>query len=260
MNSTKFYIALTCAATLPVISLAWTGPTATPPNGNVSAPVNVAISDQFKPGILGANILNVYGSNQYINFGTTTGSTGFGFRNTGGILEYKQSAGQNTGAGWTEVGKGRGSTIHVALNYCGGGCGSYHAINTWVNVSGYGYTFATQVNTDPTTFSHNGTGLVTINKTGVYRIRMRNMMIPTTNRAWMSYVCPIINGSANCLENGTSGLDHGYYPAGSWGQESKEFTNELSAGTTVGYGYYIYDAMSYWGHDSYTNFSITRVN
>ncbi|MFZ2593458.1 MAG: hypothetical protein WAX38_01640 [Minisyncoccia bacterium] len=93
MNRTKFYIALTCAVTLPVISLAWTGPTATPPNGNVSAPVNVAISDQFKPGILGANILNVYGSNQYINFGTTTGSTGFGFRNTEGKIEAKNSGG-----------------------------------------------------------------------------------------------------------------------------------------------------------------------
>ncbi|MFZ2593460.1 MAG: tail fiber domain-containing protein [Minisyncoccia bacterium] len=84
-------IALSIAPVAMVI--AWTGPSGTPPNGNVSAPVNVAVSDQFKPGVFGANILNIYGSNQYLSFGTTTGSTGYGMRNNGGALEFKGSGG-----------------------------------------------------------------------------------------------------------------------------------------------------------------------
>ncbi len=240
---------------------AWTGPTAVPPNNNVAAPVNVGGANQSKPGLIGANIFNVYGSGQYINFGTTTGSSGFGFRNNGGIIEYKQSAGQNTAAGWTEVGKGRGSYVRIALNYCGGGCGSYHALNTWVRVSNYGYTWTTYTNTDTATFTPNGTGTVTINKAGVYRIRLQTMMIPTASTAWTAYGCPMINGVENCGPLGAGeGLKHAYYPAGWWGQNITEFTFELSAGNTVGYAYYIPVAMSYWAHDTYTFLDILRLN
>jgi hypothetical protein len=240
---------------------AWTGPTAVPPNNNVAAPVNVGGSNQTKPGLIGANIFNVYGSNQYINFGTTTGATGFGFRNNGGIIEYKQTAGHNTAAAWTEVGKGRGSYVRIALNYCGGGCGSYHALSTWVNVSSYGYTWTTYTNTDTPTFTPNGTGTVTINKAGVYRIRLQTMMIPAANTAWVAYGCPVINGSANCGPLGAGeGLKHAYYPAGWWGQNITEFTFDLAAGTTVGYGYYIHSGVSYWAHDTYTFLDILRLN
>lgn len=41
---------------------AWTGPTATPPDGNVSAPVNIGATDQVKNGGLGVNSLAVYGT------------------------------------------------------------------------------------------------------------------------------------------------------------------------------------------------------
>ncbi|MEK7509773.1 MAG: hypothetical protein AAB605_03610, partial [Patescibacteria group bacterium] len=34
---------------------AWTGPTAAPPNGNVSAPINVGTTDQVKNAGLGIN-------------------------------------------------------------------------------------------------------------------------------------------------------------------------------------------------------------
>ncbi len=44
---------------------AWTGPTATAPSGNVSAPINVGTTDQVKNGGLSVNALTVFGS-QYI--------------------------------------------------------------------------------------------------------------------------------------------------------------------------------------------------
>ena len=37
-------------------------------------------NDQFKPAVLGANILNIFGSSQYLNFGNSTGAAGFGIR------------------------------------------------------------------------------------------------------------------------------------------------------------------------------------
>lgn len=244
---------------LPGFIYAWTAPTAAPPGNNVSAPVNIGVADQFKSGVLGANLVNIVGSSQYLNFGNTTGASGFGIRNNGGVVEYKQSTGSASSYNWQELGKGRGSYVSIALNHCGGACGSYHAINSWINVSGYGYTWATTLNTDTVMFTPNGTGTITINRAGVYRIRMRNMMIPTTNRSLLSYLCPVINGSTSCVENSTHGLNHELKTAGMWHQEDKEFVAELSAGTTVGYAYYIYDGMSYWAHDWYTNMSVTRL-
>ncbi|MDP2648469.1 MAG: hypothetical protein Q8P19_01060, partial [bacterium] len=41
---------------------AWTGPTASPPNGNVPAPVNVGTTDQVKNASLGLNGLAVFGN------------------------------------------------------------------------------------------------------------------------------------------------------------------------------------------------------
>jgi hypothetical protein len=86
-------ITIICAVLFPAALFAWTGPTAAPPGNNIAAPVNVGGTDQFKPAIVGANIVNIYGSNQYLNFGNTTGSTGYGIRNNGGKLEAKNSGG-----------------------------------------------------------------------------------------------------------------------------------------------------------------------
>ncbi|MDZ4226934.1 MAG: hypothetical protein U1D26_00480, partial [Patescibacteria group bacterium] len=63
---------------------AWTGPTASPPNGNVPAPVNVGTTDQVKNASLGLNGLAVFGNailsglSRYLNFGSTAGSSGYG--------------------------------------------------------------------------------------------------------------------------------------------------------------------------------------
>jgi hypothetical protein len=44
-----------------VAVFAWTGPTSAPPNGNVSAPVNVGSANQVKNGGLSVTALSVYG-------------------------------------------------------------------------------------------------------------------------------------------------------------------------------------------------------
>ena len=98
MNYAAFFITLSL---IPSLLYAWTGPSAAPPGNNVSAPVNVGAADQFKPGIMGANIINIYGSSQYLSFGNTTGASGFGIRNNAGVLEYK-----NSGGSWTALGAG----------------------------------------------------------------------------------------------------------------------------------------------------------
>jgi hypothetical protein len=95
-----------------MLVLAWAGPTSAPPNGNVSAPINVGIVDQIKNGGLGLNSLAVFGNgfysgaSRYINFGTTTasGSSGYGIRDNNGVMEYR-----NAGGSWTPLSSGGSS-------------------------------------------------------------------------------------------------------------------------------------------------------
>ncbi len=54
---------------------AWTGPTATPPNNNVNAPINVGAVDQIKNAGLGVNSFSVFGNSNlggYVKIGATT--------------------------------------------------------------------------------------------------------------------------------------------------------------------------------------------
>ena len=77
----------------------WTGPSQAAPNGNVSAPINTGTMDQVKDGGLSLNSLAVfgnailYGTSNYLNFGTIVGAAGFGIRNSAGTLEFKNSGG-----------------------------------------------------------------------------------------------------------------------------------------------------------------------
>ena len=79
--------------------LAWTGPTSAPPNGNVSAPLNVGTVDQVKDAGLALNALAVFGNaiistvSGYLNFGATSGSNGYGIRDNAGTMEFKNSGG-----------------------------------------------------------------------------------------------------------------------------------------------------------------------
>ncbi len=82
----------------------WTGPSQTAPNGNVAAPLNVSAADQVKPGGLSLNSLEVIGNmilngaTNYLNFGTTAGTGGYGIRNLSGTLQFK-----NTGGSWESL-------------------------------------------------------------------------------------------------------------------------------------------------------------
>ena len=54
-------LALLLAFSVSYVFAAWSGPTATPPDGNTDAPVNVGIVDQIKDAGLGVNVLSVFG-------------------------------------------------------------------------------------------------------------------------------------------------------------------------------------------------------
>lgn len=60
------------------IVLAWSGPSAAAPGGNVAAPVGVGTTNQVKDANLSVNGISVFGNtllnpNAYLNFGLTAG-------------------------------------------------------------------------------------------------------------------------------------------------------------------------------------------
>lgn len=102
----------------------WTGPTASPPSGNVAAPLNISVADQTKNGWIGLDSLSIFKhmiisgvsaadpSLRYLNFGSAWDASGYGIRDNNGTLEFK-----NSGGAWS-------SLQSIIYNYCqGGGCG-----------------------------------------------------------------------------------------------------------------------------------------
>ena len=89
---------------------AWTGPTASPPSANVSAPLNVSTGDQIKHGWIGLDSMSILNhliisgaanspnSVRYLNFGSTWDSAGYGVRDNAGTLEFK-----NAGGTWASI-------------------------------------------------------------------------------------------------------------------------------------------------------------
>jgi hypothetical protein len=85
-----------------MVAIAWGPPVGTPSAANnVAAPINVGTGSQLKNGTLGINNVAVFGTTQlagdgsgttYLNFGSATGSTGYGIRDNGGLLQFKISA------------------------------------------------------------------------------------------------------------------------------------------------------------------------
>lgn len=69
---------------------AWTGPTSAPPDGNVSAPINVGTVNQVKNAGLSVNALTVFG-NQYVQGSMSIGTTDF-FSATPLTLQLDQNA------------------------------------------------------------------------------------------------------------------------------------------------------------------------
>ncbi len=154
-----------------------------------------------------------------------------------------------------------GSYVITRLSHCSWPCASYHAINTWINVGAYNYTWITPINTDTATFTSNNHWVITVNKTWLYLVHETVMMIPNSDRARISHWCPFINWAASCWNNSPADyVTHRYYPNGRWASEQYNLYFQLNAWDTVSYWYYIYWAMNYWAHDGYTSMRITRVN
>lgn len=98
MKRTLSFASVISALAMASVAAAWTGPTGTPPNNNVAAPINVGTVNQVKNGNIGVNGLAVFGNsilsaNAYLNWGTTAGAAGYGIRDHAGVLEFKNSGG-----------------------------------------------------------------------------------------------------------------------------------------------------------------------
>ncbi|PWT76010.1 MAG: hypothetical protein C5B46_01900 [Proteobacteria bacterium] len=100
---------------VPVLALAWTGPTAAPPGNNVDTPINTGTTPQVKNSGLSVNGFANFGnatfagsnflagSSRYLNFGVdttnattlwnTTLANGYGIRDSAGTLEFRNSGG-----------------------------------------------------------------------------------------------------------------------------------------------------------------------
>ncbi len=85
----------------------WTGPTLTPPNNNVEAPINVGTVDQIKSGGLGVNTLAVFGNGAfsgYLKVGSTTSTCNTSLE---GSLQFKTSGNSClqlcVDSGWQDV-------------------------------------------------------------------------------------------------------------------------------------------------------------
>ena len=94
---------------------AWTGPTAAPPGNNVDAPINVGTTDQVKNGGVGVDALAVFGdeliqTNGHLNFGSTSGDSGYGIRDDNGVMEYKDVNGTWTSFDSLSSGNGTNGT------------------------------------------------------------------------------------------------------------------------------------------------------
>lgn len=84
--------------TTAVVTTAWTAPTSNAPNGNSTAPLHSGTTAQDKAGILGiTGTTTVLGNalvsaSTYFNWGTIAGSSGYGIRDLGGVLQAKSSS------------------------------------------------------------------------------------------------------------------------------------------------------------------------
>ncbi|MBM3271900.1 fibronectin type III domain-containing protein [Candidatus Kaiserbacteria bacterium] len=76
----------------------WTAPTSNAPNGNATTPLSTSTSAQDKAGILGiTGTTTVLGNtlvsaSTYLNWGTVAGSSGYGIRDLGGVLQVKSGS------------------------------------------------------------------------------------------------------------------------------------------------------------------------
>ncbi len=187
------------------VVFAWTGPTSAPPNGNVSAPVNVGTTDQIKNAGLALNALAVFGNSilsgpsvTYLNFGATSGSTGYGIRDNVGTMEFKSSGGS-----WASI----QSTIATLCGdgACGsGGSGSVVAFSVNKGVASQAVPAATHtLITWPTevfdTNNNFASNRFTPTVAGKYLVSLNILCVGTNN-----YCMPMIYKNGVSIANGES--------------------------------------------------------
>lgn len=160
------------------VALAWTGPTQAPPNGNVSAPLNVGTVDQIKNANLGINGLAVFGNtilqaSSYLNWGSTAGTNGYGIRDNAGTLEFKNSSGS-----WANL----NTTVQSSLTING------------ITTNGLGQVSQVKFadGTTQTTANNSVTGITT-NSSGVTQITFFNGTTQTT-------AAPSSSGFTSCTQ------------------------------------------------------------
>lgn len=108
MNKVRYLLLLLVLT--PVIALAATKPKVPLLGGRTDNPWNTSSGGTYiYPTDPGYDIL-IKGSNKYLNFNSTSGSSGYGFRDNAGTMQFKDSGGS-----WADVGSGGGSGI-TSLN------------------------------------------------------------------------------------------------------------------------------------------------
>ena len=65
---------------------------------------NLKIGTYLQPASISGVGLLIYGSNKYVSFGSTYGSSGYGFRDSSGTMQFK-----NSGDSWSDFGSGGGA-------------------------------------------------------------------------------------------------------------------------------------------------------
>jgi len=151
--------------------------------------------------------------------------------------------------------------IHIYLSQCGGPCveGSDSFPFSWTNASAQGYSWTTASNTAPASFTHDGTGTITIQQSGLYSIKLHGMVIPAIDIGRTAALSPFVNGAVDSSPSSAHAFNHRYCRAGYWDQFSATFVREISAGTTIGWGYLKYVSLTHWAHDGYTAIEIVRL-
>ena len=153
---------------------------------------------------LGLDILNK-GTNRYFNFNTLVGSTGYGFRDNGGIMEIK-----NSGGSWQAIANGDVGGTDTQIQFNDGGVFAGNANFTFnkttnqiaISNGSVSAPTLTWLGDLTTGFYHTGTGatgsiLAAINGTKVFEL---------TNTALKTTGLSVVMGAAALATNATTGF------------------------------------------------------
>lgn len=138
-------------------------------------------------------------------------------------------------------------------------CSNTVPLNTRVNLASFNIDWATMLNSNSSAYSHNGKWVITINKSWIYRIEIKNMTLSPSNR-YVSTSAPYINWIINSLDwNNVEIYNHNYYAANARGSSKHTFVWQINAWSTISVWYYTDVALTYWWHNFYNGLTITLL-